>query len=125
MAQIVTTLFLENVAKLINGEEALMPEYVVVGDTPMTIFTPTQANLDDEYDARLEADVVRVGREVTYSAMRLGATVTDGEDALPTSGLALSGTAQAPDLMAALTHNGITQTDNFDIEFVYTIKVAR
>lgn len=125
MAQVITDLFLDEMAKALNKETYDTPNYLVLGSSEATSLSNSQPTVEGEYPTRIELSGSRTDNELIYSALRQGVAVTGAEDALVTSGLTVSGVTDDTDLMAAIIHNGVTQTSNFDIEWQWTLKVDR
>lgn len=115
---------LNNVAAALNSETYLVPGYLAIGTTEVTVINTTDTVLAGEISDRESLSTARINNSVEYTAINSGADVdtsagwdikTVGSMSAETGGL----------LMTGVVVSGVTQTTNFDIEVVTTINVNR
>ena len=111
--------------KAYNGESFTIPSHLAVATTVVTNIDTTDTSLSGEIGTRLELTGSRTNNVISLSAVRSGSIVQDGTngDSIKSSGI-LSALTDG-NLHAGVVHGGITQTTNFDIEFVYQITTGR
>lgn len=117
--------FLNEQAKAINGESFVVPTHLAVATTVVTAIATTDTDLSGEIGTREALSGSRVDNVTSLSAVRSGADVQDtaNGDEIKSSGIFSAITSG--ELLSGVVHGGITQTTNFDIEFVYDITVNR
>jgi len=123
-----TDTYLEERAKDLNSETGLVPNYLATSTTVITSVNSTDTTLDGEVGSRISISNSRSGNVVTLSGIRSGAVVIDGTngDNIGGSGMFNTGTISTSDkLLQGIAISGVTQTTNFDIEFVNKITITR
>jgi len=112
-------------AKALAGESYSTASYLAVATTEVANILVTDTALAGEIGTREALDITRTSNSVDFTAIRSGADVIDtsnGDD------IKSSGTMTASSggiLLSGATHGGITQTTNFDLEFIYQQTVDR
>jgi len=102
-----------------------IPNFLAVATTVVTTLDTAITALDGEIGSRISLTGSRTGTEATFTGIRSGTDVIDtiNGDTLISSGI--TQTSAGNDIVAAVIHNGITHTTNFDLEFIYTIEPQR
>lgn len=117
----ITDLFLNEIAKNINGESSSAPSHCAFSST---VITPdaTDTSLAQEWD-RSSATGSRVSNVVTLTAIRSGAIASSTGDAINALGLFTA--ASGGTLLAEATVPNILHSDTFDLETEWRITVSR
>ena len=121
----VTNTFLNELAKAINGESYLTASHIVAGSTDVSTIDTSDTTIQGELGSRISTSGSRTDNNVEFSAIRSGAVVidtTNGDD-INSAGLLTAETGG--ELLSGITLGGVTQTTNFDIEFIFDLTVER
>ncbi len=130
MAQaIVTDTFLINSAKAANSEAYRVASYLTVATAVVTDIATDATALEGEVGTRVALTGSRSGTVGTLSGIRSGVDVVDtanGDD-LNSSGLSSYAVADTStdDLFVGVITAGVTQTTNFDLEYIYNYEYVR
>lgn len=116
---------LNEVAKSINGESFIIPSHLAVASTTVSAIATTDTSLSGEIGTRVELEGSRTSNVISFSGLRSGTDVVDttNGDSIKSSGIFDQVTSG--ELLIGVVHGGITQTTNFDIDFVYEVTVNR
>lgn len=124
----ITDTFLEEMAKAIKEESYVVPAYQAVGTSGVDVIAASDTQLSGEIGTRDILTSDRTQNQIEYSAIRSGASVVDtlnGDD-LRSTGLFNTNTQSTSDeLLQGIAMNGVTQTTNFDVEFITNIQINR
>lgn len=121
----ITDTFLEEMAKAVNGESFTVPTYLAVATTQVTSISTEDTSLSGEIGTRGPLTGSRTDNVTTLSVVRSGTLVidtTNGDD-IRSSGL--FDASSNGNFFTGVVHGGITQTTNFDIDFVYQLTTSR
>lgn len=124
----ITDTTLNEVAKAIANESFLVPNYLATGTTIVTSINTTDTSLSGETGDRIALTGSRTNNEIEFTATRSASDVVDttNGDAIKSSGLHNTDTAATSDpLLFGVVHAGITQSTDYDLEFIYTVRVQR
>lgn len=108
--------YLEEAAKAMNGESNVVPSHLVVA-TDVNVIDPTMTSFTGEVVTRPAFTNTRLGRTITRNAIFSGASV-------PSGGITYRAAGSKPassggDLMTGVVYPGLTQTTDFDLEFLF------
>jgi len=124
----VTDTFLEEIAKAMNSESYVIPAYQAVGTSGVLVIAASDTALSSEIGSRVSLSTTRTLNEIEFSGIRSGAVVidtTNGDD-IRSTGMFNTATESTSDkLLQGIATNGITQTTNFDVEFITNIQWNR
>lgn len=118
----ITDVFLQEIAKAINGESFTSPTHTAFSGSVITP-DPTDTSLPTELD-RSATSGSRTTNEVTFTGIRSSATAT------PTTGdyintVALFSASSGGNLFIEATAPNILHTDLFDLEVEATVTIER
>jgi len=124
----VTDTHLEEVAKAVNQESAIFPNYQARGTTDIDSVNNDDTTISGEIGTRQPLTGVRTSNEIEWTAIFSGANVQDtiNGDAYGSVGVFNTDTQSTSDtLQIGVAVNGVLQTTNFDIEVITNIRYSR
>lgn len=107
-------------AALLGGSSAPIPAYTAFGSTEITPQT-TDTSIPGEFDRIAFDSIGIVNNQVTYSAIRTGATASN--EYINSVGFLTSSTGGL--LFSEATVASLLHTTNFDVEVINTVEVNR
>ncbi len=121
----ITDNYLYEITKAANNESYVIPSYQAVGTSEVASISTSATALDGEIGSRTSGTLSRSLNELTFSSTRTTADVvsTATGDTLKSTGVFSAATAST--FLFGVPISGITQTTNFDIEFVTTLVFDR
>ena len=120
-----TNNYLNQTANAMSGNTYYIPNYLAVATTEVTAIATDATALEGEIGTRETVSNTVSENIITYTAIRDTASVIDTANGDDINSSGLHGTISGNDLMAGVIHNGITQTTNFDLEFIYEFTIDR
>ena len=117
----ITDIFLNNLAKAINGESFTLPAYNAFSSSVITV-DATDTSLPTEYD-RSSASGARINNTVTFTSVRSGAIASSSGDYINSMGLLSSSTVG--DLHVEALVPNVLHTTSFDLEVDWAITIER
>ena len=117
----ITDVFLQEIAKSINGESSTVPSHMAFSNDSTTP-DPTDTSLASEFD-RSSITGSRVTNSITFNSIRSSATASGSGDTI--NKLGLFSASSSGNLFMEATVPSILHTDDFDFEVDATITISR